>query len=80
MTTDTPGSRPRGSRRRMRGAAVPLGTLALLGVHAALATRGHLLPPPAGPGQVRVARPREVVALGRAAAGRGGRRPVRRGP
>ncbi len=54
----------------MRRAVVPLGAVALFGVHAAFAVRGHPLPPPAiGAGQGRIARPREVAVLGRAAAG-----------
>ncbi|WP_372347818.1 hypothetical protein [Streptomyces sp. KL116D] len=58
-------------RRRLRRAALPLGTVALFGLHAALASRGHPLPPPAiGGPQGRIARPREVAAIGRAAAGR----------
>ncbi|WP_338699350.1 hypothetical protein V2W30_23145 [Streptomyces sp. Q6] len=69
-------------RRHLRRAALPLGTVALFGLHAALASRGHPLPPPAiGGPQARIARPREVVVLGRAAASRCGRvvhRPVRR--
>ncbi|MET7513873.1 hypothetical protein ABZS88_10385 [Streptomyces sp. NPDC005480] len=83
MTTDTTSARRRRRRRRIGRAVVPLGAIALVGLHSALATRGHLLPPPAGPGQGRIARPREVAALGRAAAaryGRGGRRPGRRRP
>ncbi|MEV1022288.1 hypothetical protein [Streptomyces sp. NPDC050264] len=52
-------------RRRLRRAALPLGAVALLGVHATLALRGHPLPPPA-PGTGRVLRPREVSPLVRA--------------
>ncbi|MEU6660683.1 hypothetical protein [Streptomyces sp. NPDC046821] len=74
MTTDNTDARHRRRRRRIGRAVVPLGALALVGLHTALATRGHLLPPPAGgPLQGRVARPREVAALGRAAARRCGR-------
>ncbi|WP_133305657.1 hypothetical protein [Streptomyces sp. AcE210] len=73
MTTDTKSARPRRRGRRIgRGQVlVPLGAIALVGLHSALATRGHLLPPPAGGGwQGRVARPREVAAvLSRAGAG-----------
>ncbi|MFH8735927.1 MULTISPECIES: hypothetical protein [unclassified Streptomyces] len=71
MTTDTTSARHRRRRRRIGSAVVPLGALALVGLHSALATRGHLLPPPAGGGwQGRVVRPREVAAvLSRAGAG-----------
>ncbi|MCX4644918.1 hypothetical protein ACWGDS_33165 [Streptomyces sp. NPDC055059] len=74
MTTDTTSARDRRRRRRRIGRGqvlVPLGAIALVGLHSALATRGHLLPPPAGGGwQGRVARPREVAAvLSRAGAG-----------
>ncbi|WP_394431554.1 hypothetical protein [Streptomyces sp. SGAir0957] len=54
--------RRRRRHRRLRRAAVPLGTVALFGLHAAMASRGHPLPPPAL-GQGRIARPREVVVL-----------------
>ncbi|MFC9457057.1 hypothetical protein [Streptomyces sp. NPDC056983] len=73
MTTDTTSARHRRRGRRIgRGQVlVPLGAIALVGLHSALATRGHLLPPPSGGGwQGRIARPREVAAvLGRGAAG-----------
>ncbi|MEB3963651.1 hypothetical protein OKJ48_25915 [Streptomyces kunmingensis] len=56
-------------RRRLRRAALPLGTVALFGLHAAMASRGHPLPPPAL-GQGRIARPREVAPLVRGVSGR----------
>ncbi|MGY0017938.1 hypothetical protein [Streptomyces sp. cg35] len=51
-------------RRQVRRAALPLGTVALVGLHAAMVLRGHPLPPPSlGAGQGRVVRPREVAPL-----------------
>ncbi|MBO1336521.1 hypothetical protein [Streptomyces sp. VRA16 Mangrove soil] len=66
----TTGRRRHQLRRAALPLSVPLGTAALFGLHAALAARGHPMPPPSlGAGGGRIARPREVAVLGRAAVG-----------
>ncbi|MZD09648.1 hypothetical protein GTW43_31890 [Streptomyces sp. SID5785] len=68
-------TRTRPRRRRLRRAVVPLGAVALVGLHTTMVLRGHPLPPPNLGGPGRLIRPREVAPLVRVR-----RVPVRRSP